>query len=60
MVKLGAKKDGNVVVNRTLTDAEYEEILRASKNLEEFDYIHFLSINYIKAKEDFLSFDFSL
>lgn len=59
VVKLGAKKDGNVVVNRTLTDAEYEEILRASKNLEEFDYIHFLSINYIKAKEDFLSFDFS-
>ena len=53
VVKLGAKKDGNVVVNRTLTDAEYEEILRASKNLEEFDYIYFLSINYIKAKRIF-------
>lgn len=59
IAKLGAKKDGNIVINRTLTQTEYQEILNAAKNLENFDYIHFLSINYIKAKEDFYNFNFS-
>ena len=59
VVKLGAKKDGIMVINRDLTEEESREIINASKNLEELDYIHFLSINYIKAKEDFLAFDFS-
>lgn len=41
VAKLGAKKDGNIVINRTLTKAEYQEILNAAKNLENFDYIYF-------------------
>ncbi len=57
--KLGIKKYGKIDIVRDLTQEEYEEILKASKNLDDFDYIHFLSINYIKAKEDFLNFDFS-
>ena len=47
VAKLGTKKDGNTVVNRTLTDDEYTEIFNASKNLDEFDYIHFLSIGHL-------------
>ncbi len=57
--KLGIKKDGKIDIVRDLTQEEYEEIIKASNNLDDFDYIQFLSINYIKAKEDFLNFDFS-
>ena len=57
--KLVIKKDGKIAADRFLSKYEYNKITSASKNLDDFDYIHFLSINYIKAKEDFLQFDFS-
>lgn len=53
------KKDGEYKCKTELNEDDYNKLLCAAKNLEEFNYLFFLGCNYIKAKDDFLRYDFS-
>ena len=53
------KKDGEYKCKTELNEDAYNKLLCAAKNLEEFNYLFFLGCNYIKAKDDFLRYDFS-
>ena len=44
---------------KELDDEAYEDLKNAALALEAFNYLTFLSNSYVKAKEDFLAYDFS-
>lgn len=53
------KKNGDYKCKTELTENDYKKLLNAAKILEEFNYLFFLGCNYIKAKDDFLNYNFS-
>lgn len=53
------KKAGEYKCKTELNEDDYNKLLSAAKTLEEFNYLFFLGCNYIKAKDDFLKYDFS-
>lgn len=56
--KLLIKKEGLKTI-KDLSLSEYQEIKNAIYYLDDFDYLNFLSVNHIKARDDFRNFDFS-
>lgn len=53
------KKDNEIKFHKELNDELYQKLKIAAASLEELNYLTFLGNSYIKAKEDFLRYDFS-
>lgn len=53
------KTDNELKEKRELNEESYLELKTAAESLEEFNTLAFLSNSYVKAKEDFMEYDFS-
>lgn len=53
------KVDNHIKEKRELGEESYSELRSAAESLEEFNTLAFLSNSYVKAKEDFMTYDFT-